>query len=71
MLKAYISAQTWLESVRSRLLTARDDESGAALVEYALLIGLMAAAVIATVPLLKTSVNTAFVNVGTRLTTLQ
>jgi pilus assembly protein Flp/PilA len=45
---------------------ARDDR-GAALVEYAVLVGLITAAIITAIGLLGDNINTAFTNVTTRL----
>jgi Flp pilus assembly pilin Flp len=67
MLKVYIIAQQKIRNLREQL---SQNESGAALVEYALLIGMMSVAVIAAVKLLTPKINTAFTNVGTHLTTL-
>jgi len=44
------------------------NERGASLVEYALLVGLIAVAAIAGVTALGTSINTSFTNIGTELT---
>jgi Flp pilus assembly pilin Flp len=41
MLKAYVFAQTAIGSVKDRVAALRRDESGAALIEYSLLIGLI------------------------------
>lgn len=46
---------------------AREDR-GAALVEYAVLVGLITAAIIATIGLLGDQINTSFTNVVARLT---
>lgn len=47
MLKAYVAAQTAMDTARHRLATLRDDKSGAALIEYSLLIGLIVVGAIA------------------------
>jgi pilus assembly protein Flp/PilA len=49
--------------MRNLLQKFRRDEDGAAMVEYAVLLGLITAAVIATITLLGTDVSTIFTNV--------
>jgi pilus assembly protein Flp/PilA len=45
------------------------EEKGASLVEYAVLVGLVTAAIVTTIGLLGDEINTAFTNVETRLST--
>lgn len=70
MLKSYVDFQTYLAGLRDRLSELRQDEDGAALVEYALLVGLMAVAAIAAVGVLSPKLTTAFTNIGAHLTSL-
>ncbi|HVI31056.1 Flp family type IVb pilin [Phenylobacterium sp.] len=71
MNRMHAAARSYLETVLARLRGFRRDEGGAALVEYALLIGLMAVAVIAAAGALTPSLTQAFGKVGTQLTTLK
>jgi pilus assembly protein Flp/PilA len=49
-----------LKKIRNTMVALRDDESGAALVEYSILIGLIAAAVIASIVLVSGWVQAAW-----------
>lgn len=73
MLKAYVAAQTRLQDLSDRvqqhLRDLRDDESGAALVEYALIVGMMAVVVVGAMTALKPKLDGAFTSIGTRLST--
>lgn len=71
MHRIHAAARSHLDTLVARLRRFRRDESGAALVEYALLIGLMAVAVIAAAGALTPSVTQAFGKVATQLTTLK
>ena len=70
MLKAYVAAQARLADIKTRLSNLKKDESGAALVEYALLVGLMAAAGVAAINALTPHLNSAFTAIGTHLGTV-
>jgi Flp pilus assembly pilin Flp len=65
MLKAYVFAQSKIGDVKDRLEALRADESGAAMIEYALLIGLIAIAGITALTALSGRLGTAFTNIGT------
>lgn len=71
MNRIHAAARAHVDVFLARLRGFRKDESGAALVEYALLIGLMAVAVIAAAGALTPSLTQAFGKVGTQLTTLK
>jgi pilus assembly protein Flp/PilA len=53
------------DRVSNRLQTLKDDERGASAVEYALLVGLIAAAVVAAVALFRTKLVDLFTNIDT------
>ena len=55
--------------VRFRAQLARDDEKGASLVEYALLVALIAVVCIVAIQFLGTSASSTFSNVGSNLST--
>lgn len=67
MLKAYVAAQARLADIKSRLSRLRQDQGGAALVEYALLIGLVAVAAMAALTGLKDKLTGAYDAIGTHL----
>jgi pilus assembly protein Flp/PilA len=67
MLKAYVFAQSRIGDVRDRLEALRADESGAAMIEYALLIGLIAIGGITALTALSGKLGTAFANIGTSI----
>ena len=74
MIKAYVAAQVRLNQLKSRLADLRQDDSGAALVEYAMVVGLMAVITAAAFKAFQPSITTAFTNIGTKLsgnTTIQ
>ncbi|WP_374471714.1 Flp family type IVb pilin [Phenylobacterium sp.] len=71
MTSLQLAAKSRLEALAAGLRTFRKNQSGAALVEYALLIGLMAVCVIAAAGALTPQVKTAFGKVGTQLTQLK
>jgi pilus assembly protein Flp/PilA len=62
MLKLYVALQTHMAGLLNR------DDRGATAVEYGLLVGLIAAVIIAVVVLLGKQLNTAFTNVHNALT---
>ncbi|HEX3699095.1 MAG TPA: Flp family type IVb pilin [Phenylobacterium sp.] len=68
MLKAYLFTKTRLADVRDHVSALRDDESGAALIEYAMLIGLVAVAGVAALTALNGSIGAAFGRIGADLT---
>lgn len=59
-----VAMHLWLQYVLGSL---KDREDGAAAVEYGLLVGLIAVAIIITVTLLGSKLNTLFNSVATRL----
>lgn len=67
MLKAYVAAQTRLEQLKDHMRNLRDDDSGAALVEYALIVGLMAVVITGAFTTLKTPITNAFTTIGNQL----
>lgn len=64
MLKTYVDASERLARLKSRLA---DDESGAALVEYTVLIGLITVAAVASIGLVGTWVSTHWATLQTTL----
>jgi pilus assembly protein Flp/PilA len=65
MLKVYLTAQT----LRSGLLRMVKDERGQDLIEYALVVALIAFAAAAGMTSVAGKINAAFTNIGTKLTT--
>jgi len=65
MLKLYVRMQT----LRSGLRRVVGDESGQDLIEYALVVALIAFAAAAGMSTVATKINAAFTNIGTKLTT--
>lgn len=68
MLKAYVAAKSRLTNFQDHLKSLRDDESGAAMIEYALLLGLIAVASVGALTALEGNLGTAFQNLGAELT---
>ncbi|THD80535.1 MAG: Flp family type IVb pilin [Phenylobacterium sp.] len=68
MLNAYLFAKTRLLDVRDRFAALQADESGAAMIEYALLIGLVAVAAAAAIIPLSGHLSTIFNGASTKLT---
>ncbi len=64
-LKLYVKTQDWKNSVRRMLA----EESGQDLIEYALVVALIAFAAAAGMTTVATKINAAFTNIGTKLTT--
>ncbi|MDB5466595.1 MAG: Flp/Fap pilin component [Phenylobacterium sp.] len=67
MLKSYVFAKTRLMDLKDHLANLRRDESGAAMIEYALLVGLVAIAGITALTALSGKMATAFNNIGTSI----
>lgn len=65
MLKLYVKAQT----LRGRLRGMDADGRGQDLIEYALVVALIAFAAAAGMSTVATKINAAFTNIGTKLTT--
>ena len=60
-LKLYVKLQAWKDSFV-------EDESGQDLIEYALVVALIALAAVASMKTVATAISTAFTNVGTKVT---
>lgn len=65
MLKTYVAAQTVLANAKDRLRGLGRDEDGAALIEYSLLIGLIAVAAITAIGALSGKIGTAWTTLDT------
>ena len=65
MLKSYVR----LHSLRDGLRRTLADENGQDLIEYALVVALIAFAAAAGMTTVATKINAAFTNIGTKLTT--
>lgn len=65
MLKCYVAGQT----ARGRLRRMLGEERGQDLIEYALVVALIAFAAAAGMTTVATKINAAFTNIGTKLTT--
>jgi pilus assembly protein Flp/PilA len=70
MMKTFVAAQRRVMDLKDRLNDVRNDESGAALVEYALLVGLMAVAAAGAITALSGNLQTAFQHIGSHLTSI-
>ena len=64
-LKLYVKLQTMRDSLRRMVA----DENGQDLIEYALVVALIAFAAAAGMTTVATKINAAFTNIGTKLTT--
>ena len=64
MLEMFVAVQTWIAGRRAEI-----DERGATAVEYALMVGLIAVAIIASVTLLGNKVRATFNSIGNTLPT--
>jgi Flp pilus assembly pilin Flp len=71
MLKYYVAAQARVsdavDAVKARVDSLRDDQSGAAMVEYALIAGLVAVAAIGVIGLLSTNLNLRITDIATKV----
>jgi Flp pilus assembly pilin Flp len=71
MLKYYVAAQTRVadavDGVKAHFKSLRDDQSGAAMIEYALIVGLIAVGAIVVLGTLSTSLNGRITNISTKL----
>ena len=65
ILKLYVKAQTFGNDIRK----IAGDERGQDLIEYALVVALIAFAAAAGMTTVATKINAAFTNIGTKLTT--
>lgn len=71
MLKTFLTAQKGANDLKARLADLRKDDSGAAMIEYALLIGLVAIAGIAALTALQGNLSTALGTIGGKLTAIK
>lgn len=71
MLKTILHAREAAADLQARLAKLRTDDSGAAMIEYALLIGLVAIAGIAALTALQGNLSTALTNIGGHLTSIK
>ena len=65
MLKTYIFAQSKIEALKDHLRDLRQDESGAAMIEYALIVGLVAVAAVAVIGTLSADLNARITSIST------
>ncbi|HEV2530972.1 Flp family type IVb pilin [Phenylobacterium sp.] len=70
MLKAYVSTKTRLMDVRDRVAGLRRDESGAAMIEYALVVGLVAVLAVTALTAMQTQLSTAFSTITNKLSAI-
>ena len=71
MLKMYMAARARLAEAGNVLAALRNDDSGAALIEYALVVGLMAVFAAGAFTVLQGHISTALDNIGTKLDKVQ
>ena len=71
MLQVYMAAQGRLTKARRVFAGLRKDDSGAALIEYALVVGLMAVFAAGALAALQGHIATALNNIGVKLDTVQ
>lgn len=71
MLQIYMAAQGRIAKVGDALAALRKDDSGAALIEYALVVGLMAVFAAGAFAVLQGHITTALANIGTKLDTVK
>lgn len=64
MINPFITLYVMSLDLGDRLKALKEDEKGASAVEYALLVGLIAVAVVAAVTLFKGKLNTLFTNIN-------
>jgi len=70
MLKAYLTAKSRYLDIRDRFAALKADESGAALIEYAMIVGLVAVAAVAALTALNTQIGGAFNRIGGHLSSI-
>jgi Flp pilus assembly pilin Flp len=71
MLKAYISTKTRLMDAGDRVAALRGDESGAALIEYALVVGLIAVVCVTALTTLQGQIGLAMSTIGNKLSAIK
>ncbi|HEY8618429.1 Flp family type IVb pilin [Phenylobacterium sp.] len=69
MLKTYAYAQTKIGQFKNFIDELRQDEEGAAMIEYALILGLVAVFVVGAIITMRGSLNTKFGEINTALNT--
>lgn len=67
MLKSYVFAQSRIADFKDHMRALRDDQSGAAMIEYALIVGLVAVAAIAVIGTLSTNLNLRVTDIATKI----
>jgi pilus assembly protein Flp/PilA len=67
MLKAYVFAQTAMGSFKDRMAELRRDESGAALIEYSLLIGLIVVGAVVAMTAVGTRIGANWTDLKTKI----
>jgi Flp pilus assembly pilin Flp len=70
MLKAYVSTKTRLLDARDRFAALRGDESGAALIEYALVVGLIAVVCVTALTTLQGQIAVAISTIGNKMSAI-
>lgn len=71
MLKTFLIAKNGVADLKARIADLSRDDSGAAMIEYALLIGLVAIAGIAAFTALQGNLSAALGRIGGHLTSIQ
>jgi pilus assembly protein Flp/PilA len=69
MLKAYLFTKSRYLDIRDRFAAFRADESGAALIEYAMIVGLVAVAAVTALTTLNGTIGNAFSTIGNKIST--
>jgi Flp pilus assembly pilin Flp len=70
MLKAYLISKNRFLDIRDRFAALKADESGAALIEYAMIVGLVAVAAVAALTALNNNIGAAFGRIGGHLNSI-
>ncbi|HEY8571555.1 Flp family type IVb pilin [Phenylobacterium sp.] len=68
MLKAYVFAQSKIADVKDHFRALQEDESGAAMIEYALMVGLVAIVAIAAFTTLGTNLMNRTTDIANKIT---
>jgi Flp pilus assembly pilin Flp len=71
MLNAYLHTKSRLMDWRDRLAALKSDDNGAALIEYALVIGLVAVVAVTALTALQGQISTALGSIGGHLSTIK
>lgn len=67
LLKAYVKTGMVVNAAKARLQQLRDDESGASLIEYSLLIGLISVVIVGAIVTIGTTLNGKWTSLNTTL----